>query len=189
MSDRTRVKFSNSQSSSSTDPDSIHQKINQRIEDLREEVAKIQDVYRQLAEFLHANAMLPFNDAFIDYLQYFIQEERTKQTSDRANAGIIARLEEIKSDFRKHIETFKESLKEINADDRPRRSSLKSDDVFNLVKTLYDLPITGAQIREQVRGIEILQDKTILQKEHYVTLPAETASSKVMQALTNIIME
>ncbi|CAF1061259.1 unnamed protein product [Adineta steineri] len=64
---------------------------------------------------------------------------------------------------------------------------LKPDEIFILVETLYELPITGKQIRQQVDGIRIGQARTGAQRETFVELPAKAASSKVMLELKEIV--
>ncbi|CAF1160764.1 unnamed protein product [Rotaria sp. Silwood1] len=67
--------------------------IDQRISDLRGEASKIQEVYKKVAIFLHANAIVATNDDILEYLQYFIREEQMKQSVGASNADVIADID------------------------------------------------------------------------------------------------
>ena len=171
-----------------TDSRAKHAEVTERIEDLCREQSIIQDVYNQLAAFLHANTLLPFNDAYIDYLQYFIQEERAKQRTDESHSIVVKRLEDIREEFREYIHNFRQTLKNLTREDQLRSSPLTPDDVLDLIQKLYALPINGENIKTQVEGIEAVQKKIVLVKENIVQLPARGTPSRVMQSLTEVIM-
>ena len=156
--------------------------IDQRISDLREESAKIHDVYKKLAKFLHANAMLLVNDDFLYYLRYFIREEQMKQNAGARNTDVIAGLEKLMAEFTSDMDLFKKALKE-QKESGDRSDVIQSEEIFTLVGTLYRLPITGKEIRQQVEAIKICQDRYGAQHENYVELPEKAASSKLMLQL------
>ncbi|CAF0937293.1 unnamed protein product [Adineta steineri] len=64
---------------------------------------------------------------------------------------------------------------------------VKPDEIFILVKTLFELPITGKQIKQQVDGIRISQIRSNAQRETFVELPTKVALSKVMLELKEIV--
>ncbi len=148
--------------------------IDKRISDLREEKAKMEDVYKKLAKFLHANAILPINDDIIEYLRHFIREQEMNKNTD-----IVHGLEEMMKNYEEEMDLFKQTIKNdrnsANADD-----ILKPEQIFPLVGTLYRLPINGAKIREQVDGLQITQQNTSAQREIFVELPEKANSSIVM---------
>ncbi|CAF3879161.1 unnamed protein product [Adineta steineri] len=160
--------------------------IDRRITELRNEESKIQDIYRKLVRFLHVNAILPVNDDFIEYLQYFIREEQMKQSAGAQNTEIIDSLERLKNDYNKEMGLYKKTLEEQKKSIHPSQL-VKPDEIFMLVETLYELPITGKQIKQQVDGIRIGQTRSGAQRETFVELPAKAASSKVMLELKEII--
>jgi hypothetical protein len=159
--------------------------IDKRISDLRAEEREIQDVYRKLAGFLHANAILPINDEIVAYLEYFIREEQLKQSAGARNSEVITGLDTMMTEFKQEMELFKRTLQDqrnsANAMDIPQ-----SEDIFTLVGTLYRLPINGRQIREQVNGIKISQERYGAKRENYVSLPRKADSSKVMIQMKEI---
>ncbi len=177
---------SNATSNTTTNKELSLHEIDKRISDLRKEKQQIEEVYKKLARFLHANSILPINDDFLDYLQYFIREEQMKQSSGAHNTKLIARLEEMMADYKNDMELFKKTLQD-QRDNNEEIEVVQSEDVFNLVGTLYHLPINGKQIRAQVEGIKFSQEKYSAQREIYVELPAKAASSNVMCQLKDIV--
>jgi hypothetical protein len=90
------------------------------------------------------------------------------------------------ADYKDDMELFKKTLQD-QRDKEEETEVLKPEDVFTMVGTLYHLPINGKQIRAQVDGIKIGQEKYSAQREIYVELPAKAASSKVMVQLKDIV--
>ena len=117
------------------------------------------------------------NDDFLDYLRYFIREEQMKQNEGASNADVIANLEKMMADFISDMEAFKKALQD-QSDTATSTKELLPENIFDLVGTLYELPITGQQIRQQVEGIRIGQENYSAKRENYVELPAKAADSK-----------
>ncbi|CAF3724003.1 unnamed protein product [Rotaria sp. Silwood1] len=162
--------------------------IDQHISKLREEERQIQDVYKKLARYLHANAILPINDDFPDYLRYFIREEQMKQSAGARNVEVITNLEKMMGDFISDMERFKKTIQD-QRNSANATENLRPENIFTLVGTLYHLPINGKQIREQVEGIEYSQGQYNAQREAHIDLPAKAASSKVMLQLKTIVSQ
>ena len=154
--------------------------IDRRISDLRREAAEIQNVYKQLAAFLQANSILPINDAIIEYLKYFIREAQMKQ-----NLDVIAGLEKMMAEVAADINLLRTTLQQ-QKESRESRRVIGPSEIFTLVETLYSLPITGRQIREQVRGIQFSQRRQKRKHERFVELPRKAASTQVMRESTEI---
>lgn len=160
--------------------------IDKRISDLREEERQIQDVYRKLAKFLYASSILPVNDDIVEYLGYFIKEERLKQSAGARNNDVIHGLEKMRDELINNMERLKQTLKE-EKDSGNMRDTIRPEEIFDLVGTLYRLPITGQQIREQVEGIKIGQVRFGNQREKLVRLPSKAARSRVMIRMSEIL--
>lgn len=159
--------------------------IDKRITDLRDEAAKIQSVYQKLAAFLYTHALLPVNDDLIEYLQYFIREEQMKQSAGADNADVLESLERMLKEFTDGMELFKKTLQE-QRNSGTTIETIRPEDIFPLVTTLYDLPINGQQIRDQVAGIQRVQGSEGVRRETKVRLPAKAAASKVMIQMINV---
>ena len=157
--------------------------IDQRIRDLRQESAKIQEVYKQIAAFLHANSILPINESIIEYLKYFIREAQMKQ-----DAVVAAALEKMMKEVSADIDLLKTTVGKQKASGEAA-AVIQPKDIFVLVGTLYDLPITGRQIRDQVEGIQFSQQRPTNQHDRVVPLPKKAASSKVMRKSMEIVKD
>ena len=181
---RTHVSSTNAKQSGANKEMSLKD-IDKRITDLREEAAKIQDVYKKLAGFLHANAILPINDDIVEYLRYFIREEQMKQSAGAHNGEVISGLEKMLSEFTSDMELLKKTLKE-EGESGSMTDVIKPEKIFLLVGTLYRLPITGAQIRRQVEEIKISEERYAARHEKYIGWVAEAAKSKLLLHILEI---
>lgn len=162
--------------------------IDRRIQNLRHEANHIQSVYKKLTEFLHANAMLPFNDAVVDYLDYFIKEENTKRNFDVDNQQVINNLQKMKADFEKHIHLIRNAVKTKDLD-KSNRSHIQPEEAANLIRSLYDLSIMGTQLEDQVRSIMLGQSILVNKNEFSVDLQTTSTRSKVMEELIELFEE
>ena len=160
--------------------------IDRRVNDLRNEAAQIQHVYGKLVEFLHANSILPINDDVVEYLRYFIREEQMKQSAGAQNQDVIIGLEKTMSEFTTNMELLRKTLAQQKQADGGGRDVIKPEKIFDLVGTLYKLPITGRQIQQQVEGIKLGQERYGSQQEILVKLPSKAASSRVMIQVQDI---
>ena len=160
--------------------------IDRRISDLRQEAKQIEETYEKLAKFYHKNAMVPGNDLFEDYLKYFIEEENQKPSSIRNNA-LIASLQRMQKDFHEQMVLFKRIVVKEKDSPSSDATELQLKEVFDLINQLFRLPINGAQIREQVEGIQLGEHKNIQVQEQLIILPEYAASSRMMQAALEIV--
>ena len=182
---RTHIGSTNARQSGANKEMSLKD-IDKRITDLQEEAARIQDVYRKLARFLYANAILPINDDIVDYLRYFIREEQMKQSAGAHNTEVINGLEKMMTDFTNDMELLKKTLEERRRSD-DGNDTIQPSDIFILVDTLYRLPITGKKIRQQVEYITISEKQYCTQQEKFVDIPVKAASSKLMVTIKQIL--
>jgi hypothetical protein len=158
-----------------------------RIHNLREEERHIQQVYKKLWKFRYENTIFSINNDIIEYLQLFIREEQMKQSVGVQNEKVIGNLEKIMTDFISETELCRKLWSEQN-----RSSSivdtLTSEQIFPLVSSLYQLPITGQTIREQVDAIQLTEEKVFQQRDIFVQLPTKAGSSQMMRELENIMI-
>lgn len=160
--------------------------IDKRIGDLRREQREIEDVYKRLLQFLFVNSLLPVDDVFADYVHYFIREEEMKQNAGTQNKDVIANLKKMLDEHKQDMDRLKKFIDE-QKNSHDTIDVIKPEAVFDLVGTLYQLPINGQQIQAQVQGIQINQGRSSGQRETYVELPGRAASSKVMRQLKDIV--
>jgi DNA-dependent RNA polymerase auxiliary subunit epsilon len=177
---------SNTTSNTTTNKELSLREIDQRITDLRKEQTHIQDVYKKLAQFLHAKSLIPINDVYIEYLQYFIREEQMKQNTGDYNTETIASLEKMMVDYKNEMEQFKKTLQD-QREAGEQIEIISFDEVFALAGSLYHLPINGKKIRAQVNEIKIGQRQSTSEREKFIELPAKAAKSQVMLQLKRIV--
>ena len=166
--------------------------VENRINELRREEAVILRTCVKLSNFLRANAITPFNDDMTEYLRYFIREEKMKQNAGADNAEVIRGLEEMVTNYTREADLMKKTLASqstgtSNAIDLNGVSDI--NDIFDSVQTLYELPINGDSIRQQVEGLKRLQTQTKTRREHEIPLPVCAASSIIMKQLQGIILQ
>ena len=155
--------------------------IDKRIIDLQDEKAQIEDIYKKFSKFLYANAILPLRDDILEYLKHFIREEIMKRNTD-----VIHGLEQMMNDYTEEMELFKKTI-QYERELSNSKYVLKSEDIFDLVGTLYRLPINGQKIREQMNGLRMSESNTHRRRENYVQLPAKADSSKLKLQLKEIL--
>ncbi len=121
----------------------------------------------------------------MEYLRYFIREEQMKQSAGAHNNDVIAGLEKMMAEITHNMELLRKTLNE-QKESGDLRDVIQPEEIFDLVGTLYELPITGEQIRRQVDGIKISQERYGAKREIYVRLPGKAESSKVMVQMRKI---
>src|SRR5205823_10302136 len=74
-----------------------------RVNQLQEEQKQINKISLKFAQFLRQNAIAAFNDAYADYLDHFINEEKIKKNVDPINydEAILKGLEATKKSYLK----------------------------------------------------------------------------------------
>lgn len=161
--------------------------IDQRITALRDESKQIEDIYKQLAQYVQENSLLVFDNAFVRYLEYFIELEKGQNTTGGNSANVIQNLQKMKTDFEEHVQQFRSVLESLSSTERQRKCALKPENIIDLVKTLFNLPINGRSIREQVDIIAENQENIHHRKEQQVVLSAKADNSQVMKDLIELL--
>ena len=125
-----------------------------------------------------------------EYLRYFIREEKMKQNAGADNADVIRGLEDMVTKYTREADLMKKTLASqstatSNATDLNSVSDI--NEIFELAKTLYGLPINGRSIQQQVEALKRLQTETKRLREEEIELPACAASSIIMRQLQGIV--
>ncbi|CAF3076006.1 unnamed protein product [Rotaria sp. Silwood2] len=170
-------------------PQSIMTIIDKRISDLRNEETSIRKICVQLSQFLKQNSITPFNDDIIEYLQHFINEEKQKRSTGTDNIDVIKGLEQMIKDYTEEFNLYTSSVSSQNnsiSTDRFDNSS-QIDEMFSLVQKLYDLPINGKLIEEQVRRMKEGRAQAARSNEQFVDLPSGYNSPDILNNLKEIV--
>ncbi|CAF4937052.1 unnamed protein product [Rotaria sp. Silwood1] len=160
--------------------------IDKRIDDLEDEKVKIEDIYKKLSKFLHANGIISINDDILQYYKVFLKEEQLKNKFGCQNNDVIGGLEQMMQDYTTEMNSFKDTIRNEN-DSSNSKDVLVAENIFNLAGTLYRLPINGKKIREQVDCLKISQNDISSKREVFVELPIKANSSAMMRQFENII--
>lgn len=139
-----------------------------------------------MVAFYRKYALVEIDDVYEEYLKYFIDEESQKQKGGVDNAEVIAKLQKHREEYLEHMKFLKSTSKEPKASSNQEIAQDELESVFALVRTLYDLPITGRQIREQVEGITFAEKRNIRLKEQVIQLSGHVVSSTMMQELAQL---
>lgn len=165
-------------------PQSINVLIDKRIADLKNEEEAIRRTCVQLTLFLKANAITPFNDDMLEYLKHFISEEKRKQGEGKDNAEIIRGLEQMVEDYTREVNLFTRDL-------ATTRDTLENtvgiDRIFTMVEKLYQLPINGKFIEEQITKMRESRAQAATRGEQHVELPSGAEAPKILRDLRETI--
>ena len=166
--------------------------IHNRINDLKEEQQCMIDIAMQLAYYLHRNAISPYNDDFVAYLDLFIHEEQLKQIDDNYNKLMIDELQHLSNRYKQEIELFKNTVPKLTLEQKfamrtPESTNKCVKEVFDLVKKLYSLPINGSLIREQVEGLKKCQTSKIGDHEISIEVPCYGPVSSIVEQLDLVL--
>ena len=110
------------------------------IKELNKERETIMEFAANFGSFLKHNAMVPYNDAFNDYIDMLIQDEQNK--AEHADKKKIERL----LNDKKVYENNKEVL--IKALDESKGTKIKIEDIFKMRDNLVGLKHNGNALRD-----------------------------------------
>ena len=167
--------------------------IHNRINDLKEEQLRMMDIAVKLSCYLHRNAISPYNDDFLAYLDLFIHEEQLKQTSDQHNEILLEELQRLSHRYKQEVELFKKTIPKLSMEQKfALRTSPESvvrnvREIFDLVRRLYALPINGSLIREQVEGLKHGQSSRIGDEEISIHVPCIGPVSAIVEQLDTVL--
>ncbi|CAG8794041.1 12513_t:CDS:2, partial [Racocetra persica] len=125
--------------------------LEKRIKQLKDEKKIVNNIMMIFALFLRQNAIAPFNDAYIDYLDHFINEEKIKKGANpnAYNNDVLNELETSRREYIEKIETIKESL-EV---DKESLTPISPELINDLENHLYHLTISG-------QTLQMMKDET-----------------------------
>jgi hypothetical protein len=177
----TYFEFDEEESSSSSD--SILSQIDQYISQLEQEQNIIRHICSKLTLFLTENSISPTNDDVIEYINLILYEEKQKRNAGFGNKQIIHGLENMIREYQDELKFFKS-----NIDDEIDKSDVPTiDDIFVFQWQLFELPITGKYMKQQIESLNFNQMNMIEQREDYVELPRDAKFSANMQQLKRVM--
>jgi len=136
------------------------------IDNLKKEQKTITDINVKFAQFLQQNAIATFNDAYADYLDHFISEEKIKKSADPDNYDerILKGLETSKREYSEKISAIKKAIEKNDS----TLSNISPDEIANLERQLYTLPLNGRTLKNIKEQAERAQSNAFKYEEkHY----------------------
>ncbi|GBC01557.1 hypothetical protein RclHR1_04230002 [Rhizophagus clarus] len=146
----------------------IIEKYQARMNQLQIEQHTINDISLKFAQFLRQNAIAAFNDAYADYLDHFINEEKIKKSTDPNNYDeeILKGLETTKRTYLTKIEIIKRAIESNDSS----ISSILPDKIAELEQKLYDLPINGRTLEKIKNEAKRGHTRELSHSENYYML-------------------
>ncbi|RGB27690.1 hypothetical protein C1646_657927 [Rhizophagus diaphanus] len=145
----------------------VHQRMDNQ---LRKEQEKIKEISFKFAQFLRQNAIAAYNDAYADYLDLQIKEEKIKRDAnpshydDRVLRGLVT----TKDNYLNQVETIKQAI-EINDSSKPQ---ITPEEIAELEQQLYNLPINGQTLKSLKFEAQRSQTDVFRQAENHYKPPS-----------------
>lgn len=130
------------------------------VDELESELAKVRKATAQFGIFLKRNAIMPYNDATLDYLDKCIEEEVGKVQA----GGSAEKLRSMKQ-YRKEYEQEVHHLEQSMADGS-EQSLLTQEDVEKMKKGLYSLKHYGKELADMCNVIQALPSADNRERAH-----------------------
>ncbi len=111
----------------------------------------------QFAHFLKNNAIIPYNDSFERYIKLQMANEEAKPQNDVKEQN-LQRYESMLTEYKE----MKEHWENVVKSGVKNAGNVSTENIFQLIKELYELPIYGNKIREAA----IIQNKAYYHETH-----------------------
>jgi GTP-binding protein EngB required for normal cell division len=112
------------------------------IKELEEEQEIISKTSAKFGSFLKSNAIVPYNDALVQYIQHLIEEERKKSPT----SGELKGLEDMLECYQKEVDILEGAMKRGQ-----NVEILTPDDIKNLEERLYSLKHKGKELEKYMK--------------------------------------
>ncbi|UJR37395.1 hypothetical protein I4U23_030100 [Adineta vaga] len=132
--------------------------ITNRIMKLEDEKTNLMRICAKLSKFLHKNAITPYNDDLIKYVEHMISAAEEKRDAGANNQHIIDGLKQMIGAYQEEMNTYKDMLQSASKD--PTANAPRIEDIQKLIDTLFKLQISGPKLKQQIdiirRGLPII---------------------------------
>lgn len=128
-----------------TDQEKINsfiEEIDNRVKEFKKEQKYITEASAKFACFLKQNAITPYNDALIDYLEHLIEVEQRKVTLGGKNETLIG-LQRMKDEYSQEVKILEDQMKKGE-----RIAKITPADVKEMQTQLLNLKIKGADLKK-----------------------------------------
>lgn len=142
------------------------------VDELQSELAKIRNATAQFGIFLKRNAIMPYNDATLDYLDRCIEEEAGK-VQVGGSAEKLNNTKQYRKEYEQEIRHLEDSM--ANGSEH---SLLDQDGVEIMKKELYSLKHYGKELRGMCNVIHSLPSRSNREKSHVMEPRAHWKKTK-----------
>ena len=160
----------------------IGSRIDRRIELLKQEQEIIRHICAKLRLFLTVSSINPTNDDVIEYINHFVREENDKKEAGGDNQKVIDGLEKLIQEYQEEIKLLKSNVHDNS--DSSQTPTIEEIFVFKL--QLFELPIAGKYIKDQVESLKFNQ-MNIAEQQEYIDIPISADFTDTMQELKKIL--
>ncbi|GAB6028998.1 hypothetical protein CHUAL_004787 [Chamberlinius hualienensis] len=134
-----------------------------RIADYTEEKIIVTKSMATFAHFLSNNAIICYNDAFIKYINYRIENLKALPNNDDSNGELVVELERMIQEYKRNIEALESAMRDANAG-KSAAKEITSDDIIKTIDKLKKLPICGAKISEMHAAQDKMNEQEMQQR-------------------------
>jgi len=131
-----------------------------QLNDVKSKILKISAIF---ACFLRRNAIMPFNDSLLEYLDHVIKEEEGK-VSVGVSKDTLQSLQNMKNVYQEQIDILKKALEGQGA------LTLDSDEIHQNIADLYRLPTVGKMLQDVMAVANQANDKLCTISEKAITV-------------------
>lgn len=124
--------------------------IHRHIHDLQQELKKIDQTTERLNVFFQKNCFQSMNQVIANYLEYFLRISKSSPSANE-NQEIVVRLEQRVKTLLDKDANAKRKLEQYK-NDPDAFEVLQPQQIVKLVNEIYDLPINGNFIRQQIEN-------------------------------------
>ncbi|CAF3432460.1 unnamed protein product [Rotaria socialis] len=160
----------------------VKDNILQRINQLKQEREILMSTCAKLSKFLHKNAITPYNDDLIKYVEHVIGNEEEKRGAGAYNQKVITGLKEMIAAYQQEMNVYKKMLQSAQND--PRADAPQIEEIYQLINALYRLPISGSKLKGQ---IDIIRRGSNVVASQYDTVCKPPHSKSKLTSLWNTI--
>ncbi|GBG82394.1 hypothetical protein CBR_g34770 [Chara braunii] len=152
----------------------IVEEMKTRQEKMRAEQKAIYKTSASFAMFLKHNAISPYNDATLEYLNHLIEEERNLRAAGANNTKILQGLERLRADYEEEVKILMAAMRgnesgRGHAEDSGAVASV--EDIHKSIQSLYDLELYGGKIRQAMEEIQKAHAQHFAYRETVVRAP------------------
>jgi energy-coupling factor transporter ATP-binding protein EcfA2 len=126
--------------------DDFRKSLENRITQLQKESDVISNVCAQFARFLRCSAIAPFNDAYAEYINFLINQEKNKIDLG-GGEDVKKQLEKMRDAYQTNLVNAFKQFDRTSTQAEHNQKDLTPEHIHQMVQSLYELPMSGAALK------------------------------------------